>query len=172
MKQLTVDWDNPQDLTKTISILHQRKRELEGYIGKKEKAKEKLSLMRDIWQSEVPLKGSQLSSEPIFYVYAHFVKGHNNFPSQKDALAMFCHSLGLPAIPFYIGKGTGGRHTNKERNKGHQLVRSFSESHGLDTQSHVILEGLTEVESLVYEGKLIDILGQRVLKTGPPYKSR
>lgn len=167
-KQFTLDWDSPKEITRLISVLHQRKRDLEGYTGKKQRAQETLDLMLKIWDSETPLEGKSLSSEDKFYVYAHYSVSHRQeFPSKRSGLEMFCHRIGLPAVPFYIGKGCGNRCSNKERNKGHQLVRSFSEDSGSETVSQILFQDLTEIQSLVLEGKLIDIIGQRVIKTGP-----
>jgi hypothetical protein len=166
-KEFLVNWDNPKDLTRLISQLHNRKRELEGHVGKKQKAKDRLALMLEMWNSPISLSGEDLSIEKDFYIYIHYLPDRKVFPCEKDSLSLFCHAIGLPAIPFYVGKGKGSRHSCKERNKGHQLVRKLSEDRGNDTQSFVLLDGLTEIESLLLEGKLIDIIGQRAIKTGP-----
>jgi hypothetical protein len=166
-KELSVNWDSPKDLTRVISQLHNRKRELEGHVGKKQKAKDRLSLMMEVWNTPVYLNDENLSSEKDFYVYTHFTSDRRHFPCEKDSVSMFCHAVGMPSIPFYVGKGKGDRHSCKERNKGHQLVRKLSENRGDETQSFVLMGGLTEMEALVMEGKLIDIIGQRAIKTGP-----
>jgi hypothetical protein len=62
-------------------------------------------------------------------------------------------------FPFYIGKGTGPRYKELDRNETHRKVCQKIRALGNEPKVFLIKEGLTESAALAYEAKLIDIFG-------------
>ena len=71
--------------------------------------------------------------------------------------------LGLTCQPFYVGKGTGNRAFDINRNEGHKKVRQYLDKIGKEIQIVKIKENLTEGEALALESKLIDIFGLKAI---------
>lgn len=67
--------------------------------------------------------------------------------------------MGLTYFPFYIGKGTGERCVELNRNESHKKVVQKLRNFGKAVQVFKIKERLTESEALQLEAKLIDIFG-------------
>lgn len=170
-KRFYVDVNDPEDLARYIAKFSDLRANLlnggQKKKTRKETAQEKLSLMKEIWQSEVIFSSEHLDPDPKYYVYAHYFADSYNFPRAKKACDLFCFDLGLPRLPFYIGKGCGDRATSGTRNSGHQMLRTLKEGFKKDFEVHIIAKNLTEGEALAMEGKLIDILGMKMLNNGP-----
>jgi hypothetical protein len=113
----------------------------------------------DVYKSDA---GSQ---EKKFYVYAH-VRPHPGFMEIKTSPDQFA-GLRIPGVPFYIGKGAGGRAYDLSRNDGHGAeLRSLKKSGvSQDEIVFIIKDGLTESEALKLESKLIYILGTKYEST-------
>lgn len=62
-------------------------------------------------------------------------------------------------VPFYIGKGTGDRLYQFDRNDSHRKIRSRIKDEGKEIVSIKLIENVSETEAFVLESKLIDILG-------------
>jgi hypothetical protein len=98
-----------------------------------------------------------LDASPIYYVYAHCEPG--KIAIGKEGLTTWAATLGLTNIPFYIGKGTADRAFNLNRNETHRKVKQKLAAFGQEICVNIIKEGLTELEALCLESKLIDIFG-------------
>lgn len=101
--------------------------------------------------------GQPLDSSPVYYVYAHCEP--SRIAVGKDGLTTWLASMGFENMPFYIGKGTGGRAHDLNRNETHRKVRQKLKSAGSDVRVAIIKDGLTELEALCMEAKLVDMLG-------------
>lgn len=97
------------------------------------------------------------SSEKRFYVYAHIEPGTQILGFDKSLLPHF------KGRPFYIGKGTGNRAFDLKRNQGHGAILSELLAHGKKESDivQIMKDGLTEVEALALEAKLIYFFGTR-----------
>jgi len=93
------------------------------------------------------------SQEKRFYVYAHVDTSKINVHITRDTT--------LPGIPFYIGKGSGGRAFDLNRNQGHGIkIRELLHANHAPTDIvYIIREGLTESDALELESKLIFFFG-------------
>ena len=100
----------------------------------------------------------KLSNDRKFYVYAH-CDPFFNLKADTNGKIAFASTLGLSSLPFYIGKGEGRRAYDLSRNESHRKKRQFIERSGKDVQIVLIRDGLTELEALMLESKLIDIFG-------------
>lgn len=68
-------------------------------------------------------------------------------------------------MPFYVGKGTGDRAYDLKRNQGHgAMLRQLLERHSPIDLVHIVKDGLTEVQALELESKLIYFFGTRYEK--------
>lgn len=99
-----------------------------------------------------------LDTSPNYYVYTHSEPG-KNIAVGKNGKSTFLATIGGTKLPFYVGKGIGNRAYELDRNETHRKIRQ--RLHRFDSEIHVeiLKTGLTEVEALCMESKLIDIFG-------------
>lgn len=99
-----------------------------------------------------------LDTTPIYYVYAH-CDLDANIAIGKNGVSTFAATLGMAKLPFYIGKGTGSRAYNLNRNESHRKVRQRLQKFNKDIEVSIFKNNLTELEALMLESKLIDMFG-------------
>lgn len=94
---------------------------------------------------------------PKYYVYAHIL------PSGKNVDFKGRVPFKLRGWPFYIGKGTGNRAFDLNRNQGHGATLRELQEKGFKANriAHVIADGLTEAAALELESKLIYFFGTK-----------
>jgi hypothetical protein len=102
-------------------------------------------------------KDIKLDSNQIYYVYAHCEP--NKIAIGKDGITSWAATLGLDLIPFYIGKGTGNRAYDLNRNGTHRKVRQKFQNFKKDIEVRIIEDNVSELEALCLESKLLDIFG-------------
>lgn len=77
----------------------------------------------------------------------------------KCGITSFAASIGMKHIPFYVGKGTGNRYKDLNRNETHRKIRQKLNKFNKDIEVEIVKDNLTEKEALILESKLIDIFG-------------
>lgn len=159
---IEVDFTNLEDLedlfNKVKVQVQSLRTEKKGFTKKEQQAKRFDSCI-NIYNTDISdlYKDIQLDTNPIYYVYAHCLD--NKIAIGKDGVTTWLASLGLNNMPFYIGKGTGNRAYNIDRNETHRKVKQKLGAFNQEVKVQIIKDGLTELEALCLESKLIDILG-------------
>lgn len=102
--------------------------------------------------------GLALDQSKIYYVYTHS-EPNRNIAVGKCGKSTFGATLGMTKLPFYIGKGVGNRAQDLNRNETHRKVRQKLHKFGNEIVVEKIYTGLSEMEALMIEAKLIDIFG-------------
>lgn len=102
-----------------------------------------------------PLFSGCFDETPKYYVYAHIMPGVPVFSASEQ----FGGSWG--GMPFYIGKGCGGRAYDLKRNQAHGKYIARALAEGLDVQGivKIISDGLTEQAAYELEAKYIYFFG-------------
>ena len=103
----------------------------------------------------------QLDPTPKYYVYCHMNGQWKIWPDHNGRLS-FAATLGIAHSPFYIGKVTGDRFKNLNRNGYHKKLKNAFEEDGATIEHFIIKDNLTEFEAIALEDKLIDIFGLKV----------
>jgi len=164
IKTITIDFDSLEDCQKLAlqlkSIIGQLRLSESGYISKNERVKEVFDICCKIYETDISeiYKDQTLDESKIYYVYAHCDPGRK-IALKKDGKTTFAATLGLEYIPFYIGKGTGNRAFELDRNDSHRKIRQRLKTFDKDIVVKIIKIDLTEKEALMYESKLMDIFG-------------
>lgn len=111
-----------------------------------------IPLLRQNWK---PAFSGLFDLEPKYYVYAHVDPSKKRFPAHKEAGGIY------PGRPFYIGKGCGNRAYDLKRNQGHGKIlrRVLQADYSSDQIVHIVRDGLSEIEALELESKLVYFFG-------------
>lgn len=176
LRNFEVDFDSIDSLNRLRNKLKTRLSELTGKTPKpRRESKEEYALRRKIcFESYFNILNKDISHlyqdisasldpEPKYYVYAHLdilkeIKG-----TEKERLStIFAATFGMQFHPFYIGKGVGDRAYDLVRNETHRKIRDKCKKSGKDILPIILKEGLTELDALMLEVKLIDIFGSIV----------
>lgn len=160
--EIEVDYTNLEDLE---NLFNKVKAQLQGLraekrgFSKKESKTKRFDSCINIYNTDISdlYKDINLDPSPIYYVYAHCLD--NKIAIGKDGVTTWLATLGLNHMPFYIGKGTGNRAYNIDRNETHRKVKQKLVAFNQEVKVQIIKDGLTELEALCLESKLIDILG-------------
>lgn len=157
-----IDFDDIAACKRLINLLRGRVGELKVLDGQETRADRKRAvfdacnaiLETDI--SHLYKEDNDLSRE--FYVYAH-VDPSKKIAINKCGKTTFAATLGLTSPPIYIGKGTGLRAYDLNRNETHRKIRQKLLTFGTDISVHIVKSNMTSAEALALESKLIDIFG-------------
>lgn len=158
---ITIDYDNLSDLEDLSNRIKAQIGSLKtSKLGSRREIKQaKFDACSAIYNTDISELYAELDLDitPNYYVYAHC--GTNKIAVNKDGITSWLATFGLDLIPFYIGKGVGNRAYDLNRNETHRKVRQKLKEFGSDVQVRIIKDGLTELEALCLESKLIDIFG-------------
>jgi len=102
--------------------------------------------------------GMQFDERPVYYVYTHCEPTHNAQVG-KNGKTTFAATIGMKKLPFYVGKGTGNRAYELDRNETHRKIRQRLHNFNKEIEVEIIKDNLTELDALMLESKLIDIFG-------------
>lgn len=164
IKTFTVDWESYDEVSKLGKIIKCRIGEINpNRLSKSKKEGLIFDCCRTIWDTSTLNHYDNLNLDitPKYYIYCHMNEKWKIWPGHNGRLS-FAASIGITHSPFYIGKGCGNRVNQLNRNGYHtKLKERFNES-GENIFSLIIKNNLTEIESLSYEDKLIDIFGLKV----------
>jgi hypothetical protein len=163
IKTFNIDWDDYEALSKLCRDFKSRLGELHA-SPKKEAFREVFDACNNIWNtntSEHTKKRIVLDDDPIYYVYAH-MDTSAGIRVKANPKTAFAATLGMNCIPFYIGKGTGDRAFDLNRNETHRKIRQRLNEYGREISVKILKGGLTELEAYSLEEKLIDIFGLKV----------
>lgn len=164
---LTVDWNSPSDLKKAISTLQKRRKSVLRQLGfrgiqfngSRVNCDTIYPIFQDILATDLSSVFPNCDPEPKYYVYVH-CRPDRPLNVQGNLKHFFLATqFKLTHEPSYVGKGTGERSLDLQRNDSHRKIRTSLLKRGLDFQTVRVAEQLTEAEALSLESKLIDMLG-------------
>ena len=101
-------------------------------------------------------------NEKKYYVYFHITPNAQNIKSTSIKLP-----INTNGMPFYVGKGTGNRAYDLNRNQGHgALLKQLKDSgYSANDIVYIVKDGMTEPEALELESKLIYFFGTKYEET-------
>jgi len=167
IKQFNVDYNDPKDLKKYISILQKRRKEVlreMGYdatifAGSKYSVHQILPLMEKILKCDISNIYQGFDEEKKYYVYVHCdPRKKLDIKNNLKHLFLAIH-FNLTHQPIYVGKGEADRYLDLHRNDSHRKIRSQLLKRKTDLIPVKIKNELTESQAFALESKLIDILG-------------
>lgn len=163
-KTFKIDWDSLEEVRGFFNQAKSRFFELNRLAthtpSRHERNRRILEAASYIWDSDISdlYTGLKLDEEKRYYVYAH-LDTTKKIAVGFAGLSTFAATLGMGFFPFYVGKGTGDRCSELNRNETHRKVRERIQKFGKSPEVFQVKKGLTEQEALQYEAKLVDIFG-------------
>lgn len=162
IKTFEIDIDSIDDCKKLRNTMNSTIGQLQALSQgtRKEKFKILFNACESIINTDISslYKNMQLDTNPVYYVYAHCDPAAN-IAFGKNGVSTFAATLGMLKLPFYIGKGTGARAYDLNRNESHRKVRQRLQKFNKDIEVSIFKNNLTELEALMLESKLIDMFG-------------
>lgn len=163
---IEVDSNDPSSLKKAISKLQKRRRELlraKGYQEIKfQGTKYNFDNLFPVFDKILPELSALTSGS--FYVYAHCDTSRKLNPLADIRHAILATKFpNMQFVPVYVGKGTGVRAYDLNRDGAHRKIRTGLRNKGMDFTVIKLAENLSEESALFLEGCLIDALGLKCL---------
>jgi hypothetical protein len=147
-----------------VKIKENLMKEQDVRLVQDDKLEKKLKGKEKDYQSILSLYESNISEiydkkdHNCFYVYFH-CDPNSPLNIGKNAKDLFAASIGLTHRPFYVGKGTGDRYNNTNRNDSYAKKKQQIKQSGKEIIIVKWKEELSEDISFIYESKFIDIFG-------------
>jgi hypothetical protein len=161
-KTFITDWDSIDELNHLSNILKSRIGELRSTNGgsRRQRMAEVLTACDNILATDISVIYTSMGLDPTpkYYVYAHLDPTHK-IAIGKHAITSFAATIGMKCFPFYIGKGSGSRAYDLNRNETHRKIKQKLEKFSLYPDVFIIKDKLSELDALCLESKLIDIFG-------------
>jgi hypothetical protein len=158
---IEVDYNNIEDLEELSNKIKSQLGSLKSakYGSKRDIKKIKFDSCNEIYNTDISdlYSDIRLDTNPNYYVYVHCEP--NKIAIGKDGVTTWFATLGVDLRPFYVGKGIGNRAYDLNRNETHRKIKQRLKEFNQDIQVKIIKDGLTELEALCLESKLIDIFG-------------
>jgi len=169
LKEFTIDWDNTTDIKKHISILQKRRKLLlvntssytPIHFGVSKHNLHDLMHIFEFLMCQTPFNEADESG--LYYTYVHCDPTQKLNPTKDVRDYLLITKYGLTHKPIYVGKGTGTRCFNLNRNEGHRKIRTYIKSKDKELIVVKVKENLSEQLALFEEQKLILFLGLSVV---------
>jgi hypothetical protein len=168
IKHLSINWNDPKDLKKYITVLQKRRKKVLTDIGYTEVVFSNTKYHIDHLEEAVgafynSIKFKETSGE--YYVYFHCNPLEDINLRSKDYKQYFLATKypKLRYIPFYVGKGKNNRYLDFNRNDGHRKIRTNILRSNKEICAVKIIEGISEESALQYENFFMYVLGIKSL---------
>jgi hypothetical protein len=170
-KTLIVDLDDISDLKANITFLQKKRKNLLqklgythiNFMGSKTNIEKILPIIEEIYLTDISNLYKEKDNLEKYYVYLHCdtTKPLQILKSLKDYWLAIKFKINYQ--PFYVGKGTGNRYLDTNRNDSYRKIKTNIEKSQKEISIIKIKENISEIEALSIESKLIDILGLKAL---------
>lgn len=161
-----VNWNDEKEITRLYQIFKCRMLEFnKSKVPRKLAKKIIFDCCNKIYNTDISdiYKNIKLDENPIYYAYVHLDTTKRisvlTDKSKVNGRTAFAYSLGMDYLPFYVGKGTGDRCYDTNRNETHRKIKHKIYEYNKEIKIIKIKENITEKEALCIESKLIDIFG-------------
>jgi hypothetical protein len=173
IQTFTVDLDDIDAVAKLASKMKDRKKELMlqsgrkiiDFCGSKYNMEKMMPIIEDIMATDLSKIYTNFDTEEKYYVYVHCDPSKPLQVRHDLKHLLLAQRYSITHEPFYVGKGSGDRWKNFNRNEGHRKVRSKILMEKQEIIATKIIENISESDALSIESKLIDILGLRTFSS-------
>jgi len=157
---IDIDWDDIEAVRKLAQRAKSRALMLDTERKTtSERQAEIFNACMNILETDISHLYDKSNQNRNYYVYAHCDTSKVLLKTKRDGKVAFAATLGLNHFPFYIGKGTGSRAYDVNRNETHRKIKQRLNTHGKDVEVSIVKSNLTSSEAFALESKLIDIFG-------------